>query len=204
MHRSLLAFVLVMAALGQAHAGDPRILVLGDSLSAAYGIPLERGWVNLLQARLKTEGYGYEVVNASVSGDTTGAALTRLPRALELHRPDIVIVELGGNDGLRGTPVAQMQRNLASIIEKARAVDAEVLVTGIMIPPNYGAEYTARFSAVYTSLVDEFEVALVPFILDGIALEPSLMQADGIHPTAAAQPRILDNVWPALQPLLSR
>lgn len=193
-----------MAALAQAHAGDPRILVLGDSLSAAYGIPLERGWVNLLQARLKTEGYGYEVVNASVSGDTTGAALTRLPRALELHQPAIVIVELGGNDGLRGTPVAQMQRNLASIIEKARAVDAEVLVTGIMIPPNYGAEYTARFSAVYTSLVDEFEVALVPFILDGIALEPSLMQADGIHPTAAAQPRILDNVWPALQPLLSR
>ncbi len=193
-----------MAALAQAHAGDPRILVLGDSLSAAYGIPLERGWVNLLQARLKTEGYGYEVVNASVSGDTTGAALTRLPRALELHQPAIVIVELGGNDGLRGTPVAQMQRNLASIIEKARAVDAEVLVTGVMIPPNYGAEYTARFSAVYTSLVDEFEVALVPFILDGIALEPSLMQADGIHPTAAAQPRILDNVWPALQPLLSR
>ncbi len=193
-----------MAALAQAHAGDPRILVLGDSLSAAYGIPLERGWVNLLQARLKTEGYGYEVVNASVSGDTTGAALTRLPRALELHQPAIVIVELGGNDGLRGTPVAQMQRNLASIIEKARAVDAEVVVTGIMIPPNYGAEYTARFSAVYTSLVDEFEVALVPFILDGIALEPSLMQADGIHPTAAAQPRILDNVWPALQPLLSR
>ncbi|MDH3841669.1 MAG: arylesterase [Chromatiales bacterium] len=204
MHRSLFAFVLAMAALAQAHAGDPRILVLGDSLSAAYGIPLERGWVNLLQARLKTEGYGYEVVNASVSGDTTGAALTRLPRALELHQPAIVIVELGGNDGLRGTPVAQMQRNLASIIEKARAVDAEVLVTGVMIPPNYGAEYTARFSAVYTSLVDEFEVALVPFILDGIALEPSLMQADGIHPTAAAQPRILDNVWPALQPLLSR
>lgn len=193
-----------MAALAQAHAGDPRILVLGDSLSAAYGIPLERGWVNLLQTRLETEGYGYEVVNASVSGDTTGAALTRLPRALELHQPAIVIVELGGNDGLRGTPVAQMQRNLASIIEKARAVDAEILVTGIMIPPNYGAEYTARFSAVYTSLVDEFEVALVPFILDGIALEPSLMQADGIHPTAAAQPRILDNVWPALQPLLSR
>jgi len=204
MHRSLFAFVLAMAALAQAHAGDPRILVLGDSLSAAYGIPLERGWVNLLQARLKTEGYGYEVVNASVSGDTTGAALTRLPRALELHQPAIVIVELGGNDGLRGTPVAQMQRNLASIIEKARAVDAEVLVTGVMIPPNYGAEYTARFSAVYTSLVDEFEVALVPFILDGIALEPSLMQADGIHPTAAAQPRILDNVWPALLPLLSR
>jgi acyl-CoA thioesterase-1 len=204
MQRSLFAFVLAMAALAQAHAGDPRILVLGDSLSAAYGIPLERGWVNLLQARLKTEGYGYEVVNASVSGDTTGAALTRLPRALELHQPAIVIVELGGNDGLRGTPVAQMQRNLASIIEKARAVDAEVLVTGVMIPPNYGAEYTARFSAVYTSLVDEFEVALVPFILDGIALEPSLMQADGIHPTAAAQPRILDNVWPALQPLLSR
>jgi acyl-CoA thioesterase-1 len=204
MHRSLFAFVLAMAALAQAHAGDPRILVLGDSLSAAYGIPLERGWVNLLQARLKTEGYGYEVVNASVSGDTTGAALTRLPRALELHQPAIVIVELGGNDGLRGTPVAQMQRNLASIIEKARALDAEVLVTGVMIPPNYGAEYTARFSAVYTSLVDEFEVALVPFILDGIALEPSLMQADGIHPTAAAQPRILDNVWPALQPLLSR
>ncbi|MEJ2159995.1 MAG: arylesterase [Chromatiales bacterium] len=204
MHRSLLAFVLGVAALAQAHAGDPRILVLGDSLSAAYGIPLERGWVNLLQTRLETEGYGYEVVNASVSGDTTGAALTRLPRALELHQPAIVIVELGGNDGLRGTPVAQMQRNLASIIEKARAVDAEILVTGIMIPPNYGAEYTARFSAVYTSLVDEFEVALVPFILDGIALEPSLMQADGIHPTAAAQPRILDNVWPALQPLLSR
>ncbi len=178
--------------------------MLGDSLSAAYGIPLERGWVQLLQTRLETEGYGYEVVNASVSGDTTGAALTRLPRALELHQPDIVIVELGGNDGLRGTPVGQMQRNLEAIIEKSRAAEAEVLVTGIMIPPNYGAEYTARFNAVYTGLGDRLNVALVPFILDGVALDPSLMQADGIHPTAAAQPRILDNVWPTLQPMLAR
>lgn len=193
-----------MAAAPQTHAGNPRILVLGDSLSAAYGIPLERGWVQLLQTRLETEGYGYEVVNASVSGDTTGAALTRLPRALELHQPDIVIVELGGNDGLRGTPVGQMRRNLEAIIEKSRAAEAEVLVTGIMIPPNYGAEYTARFNAVYTSLGDRLNVALVPFILDGVALEPSLMQADGIHPTAAAQPRILDNVWPTLQPMLAR
>jgi len=193
-----------MAAAAQTHAGNPRILVLGDSLSAAYGIPLERGWVQLLQTRLETEGYGYEVVNASVSGDTTGAALTRLPRALELHQPDIVIVELGGNDGLRGTPVGQMQRNLEAIIEKSRAAEAEVLVTGIMIPPNYGAEYTARFNAVYTGLGDRLNVALVPFILDGVALDPSLMQADGIHPTAAAQPRILDNVWPALQPMLAR
>ncbi len=196
--------MLIVAAAAQTHAGSPRILVLGDSLSAAYGIPLERGWVQLLQTRLETEGYGYEVVNASVSGDTTGAALTRLPRALELHQPDIVIVELGGNDGLRGTPVAQMQRNLEDIVEKSRAAEARVLVTGIMIPPNYGAEYTARFNAVYTGLVDRLNVALVPFILDGVALEPSLMQADGIHPTAAAQPRILDNVWPALQPMLAR
>ena len=195
---------MVFAALSPAVADNPRILVLGDSLSAAYGIPLERGWVSLLQTRLESEGYGYEVVNASVSGDTTGAALTRLPRALELHRPSIVIVELGGNDGLRGTPVDQMQRNLVAIVEQARSAGAEVLITGIKIPPNYGAEYTRRFSNVYTELQARYEVELVPFILDGVALEPDMMQADGIHPTAAAQPRILDNVWPRLLPLLER
>lgn len=195
---------MVFAALSPAVADNPRILVLGDSLSAAYGIPLERGWVRLLQTRLDSEGYGYKVVNASVSGDTTGAALTRLPRALELHRPSIVIVELGGNDGLRGTPVDQMQRNLVAIVEQARSAEAEVLVTGIKIPPNYGAEYTRRFSNVYTELEARYEVELVPFILDGVALEPEMMQADGIHPTAAAQPRILDNVWPRLLPLLER
>jgi len=204
MHRSLLVVALVVAALSQAFADSPRILVLGDSLSAAFGIPLDRGWVSLLQTRLESEGYGYEVVNASVSGDTTGAALTRLPRALELHQPAIVIVELGGNDGLRGTPVGEMQRNLESIIERARDAGAEVLLTGIRIPPNNGAENTQRFTVAYTGLVERYRVPMVPFILDGIALEPALMQTDGIHPTADAQPRILDNVWTKLEPMLAQ
>jgi acyl-CoA thioesterase-1 len=167
-------------------------------------MPLERGWVSLLQDRLETEGYEYRVVNASVSGDTTASALTRLPRALQRHRPAVVIVELGGNDGLRGLPVSTVTGNLDSIIASSRAAGAAVLLTGIRIPPNYGLQYTEQFEAIYPSLGEAYGIPVVPFLLDGVALDPALMQADGIHPNAAAQERLLDNVWPLLAPLLAR
>lgn len=201
--RSLLALAAACLWLNPATADIPRILVLGDSLSSAFNMPLERGWVSLLQDRLETEGYEYRVVNASVSGDTTASALTRLPRALQRHRPAVVIVELGGNDGLRGLPVSTVSNNLDRIIASSRAAGAAVLLTGIRIPPNYGPNYTEQFEAIYTTLGEAYGIPVVPFLLDGIALDPDLMQADGIHPNAAAQERLLDNVWPLLAPLLA-
>ena len=183
---------------------DPRksILVLGDSLSAGYGIALEESWVSLLQDRLTQQGYGYRVVNASVSGETTEGGLTRLPAALRKHRPDLVLIELGGNDGLRGIPVRTFKQNLQRMVELSREAGAEVLLLGIRIPPNYGPVYTRAFESVYQQLAHEFELALVDFLLAGVALDPSLMQADGIHPTADAQPVLLDNVWPMIEPCI--
>ena len=185
-----------------AHAQKPVILVLGDSLSAGAGIDVEHGWVGLLQERLDREGYRYRVVNASVSGDTTAGARTRLPRALRAHRPAIVIVELGGNDGLRGLPLDDTRRNLGAVIEAAKKSGALVLLLGMRLPPNYGRAYTEGFHAIYGELAARRRIHLVPFFLDGVAGHPELMQADGVHPRAAAQPRLLDNVWPALKPLL--
>jgi acyl-CoA thioesterase-1 len=184
-------------------ATPPTILVLGDSLSAGYGIEMSAGWVNLLAARLRARGYPYRVVNASISGDTSAGGLARLPGALEAHEPDVVVIELGGNDGLRGLAPARLKGNLAQAIVLARAVGARVLLVGIRIPPNFGPVYTEQIAGVYRDLADETGVALVPFLLDGIALQPGLMQEDGIHPTAAAQPKMLETVWPVLEPLLN-
>jgi acyl-CoA thioesterase I len=177
---------------------------MGDSLSAGYGLKVESGWVALLQQRLKDKGYEYHVVNASVSGETTGGARTRFPRSLQLHHPQIVILELGGNDGLRGLPTAQMKTNLQAMIEAARESHAKVLLLGMNIPPNYGPEYASQFHRVYVDLARQYQVPLVDFFLEGVAMTPRLMQADGIHPTAEAQPRLLDNVWRVLLPLLQQ
>jgi acyl-CoA thioesterase-1 len=183
---------------------SPVILVVGDSLSAAYGIPVEQGWVALLQGRLKSQGYGHRVVNASSSGETTGGALARLPRALERHAPDVVVIELGGNDGLRGLPIPDVRRNFDALIGLSLAAGARVLLVGMRIPPNYGPVYAGSFERLYGELARTHRLPLVPFFLDGIALDDSLMQQDGIHPNAAAQPKLLDIVWPKLQPLLAR
>jgi acyl-CoA thioesterase-1 len=186
-----------------AYAEAPAILVFGDSISAGYGLPhVERGWVALLQAKLKSEGYGYEVVNASVSGETTAGGLARLPRALAVHRPAVVILELGGNDGLRALPIGQMRANLSRMIDLAQGARAKVLLLGMRIPPNYGPQYTREFSAVYADLAREKHVPVVPFFLSAVALRPDLMQADGLHPDEAAQPLLLTAVWPSLEPLL--
>jgi acyl-CoA thioesterase-1 len=188
-----------------AHAATPVILVFGDSISAGYGLPrVEQGWAALLQAKLQEEGYGYQVVNASVSGETTAGGLARLPRALNVHHPAIVILELGGNDGLRALPVAQMRDNLSRMAGLAATAGAKVLLLGMRIPPNYGPEYTAEFARVYADLARDQKLPFVPFLLNGIALNPDLMQADGIHPNQAGQPKLLDAVWPALKPLLQR
>ncbi|MDX1466398.1 MAG: arylesterase [Halomonas sp.] len=194
-----LALVLMLAGSTALAASRPVVLVLGDSLSAAYGIEQGAGWVSLLQARLDGKA---RVVNASISGETTSGAAARLPDLLGQHRPEIVVLELGGNDGLRGLPPGQMRANLADMIEASQAADAEVLLLGIDIPPNYGRAYRDAFTGVFTRLADEHDLPLVPFLLEGVALEDELMQDDGIHPTAAAQPKILENVWPALVPLL--
>ncbi len=186
-------------SMAQTKSQPPTLLVVGDSLSAAYGIPQETGWVTLLSQRLDSQA---RVINASISGETTSGGASRLAGLLEKHRPDIVILELGGNDGLRGLPPQQMQANLNSMIEQSLASDAEVLLVGIDIPPNYGQAYREAFGQVFQKLADEYHLPLLPFLLDGVALKPELMQDDGIHPTAEAQPRILDNVWARLTPLL--
>ncbi len=182
-----------------AEEGLPTLLVMGDSLSAAYGIEQEQGWVSLLAERLDGDA---QVVNASISGETTSGGAQRFADIIGQRQPDIVLLELGGNDGLRGLPPAQMRANLATIIEQSQQAGAEVLLLGIDIPPNYGQAYRDAFTGVYHSLAQEYELSLVPFLLEDIALNQQLMQSDGIHPTADAQPIILDNVWPALEPML--
>jgi acyl-CoA thioesterase I len=178
--------------------------VLGDSLSAGYGLRSAQGWVALLEQRLQTQGYEYRVVNASVSGETSGGGLQRLPRTLELHRPAVVIVELGANDGLRGLNVPITRDNLKKIVAEAKKTGAEVLLIGMRLPPNYGPRYTNDFMRMYREIATESKVALVPFLLQSVALNPELMQADGLHPTAPAQPALLDTVWPQLKPLLKK
>jgi len=180
------------------------VLVLGDSLSAAYNMDVQHGWVALLQQRLKQQDLPYHVVNASISGDTTAGGLARLPRLLAEHRPQVVIVELGGNDGLRGLPPEETRRNLSAIVARSRAAGAKVLLLGVQLPPNYGTRFNERFQRVYRDVAAEHDVPLVPFVLEGVATDPALMQPDGIHPNAAAQPRILENVWPPLARLLAR
>ncbi|MCA0975318.1 arylesterase [Halomonas denitrificans] len=195
----VLALPLSGALWAQSDTAPPTLLVVGDSLSAAYGIEREEGWVALLAQRLDQRA---DVVNASISGETTSGGATRLPELLRQHDPDLVLLELGGNDGLRGLPPAQMSANLESMIERSQQSGAEVLLLGIDIPPNYGDAYREAFTGVFRELSQRHQVPLVPFLLEGVALTPELMQDDGIHPTAEAQPIMLDNVWPALSPLL--
>ncbi|HWK75104.1 MAG TPA: arylesterase [Povalibacter sp.] len=187
-----------------ATAGKPVILVVGDSLSAGYGVAVDATWVALLQKRLAAQGYEYEVVNASVSGETTGGARTRLPRALQLHQPAIVILELGGNDGLRGLPLKQVRGNLETMLEQAHTAGAKSLLVGMRIPVNYGPAYTQGFHALYGELAKKFQTPLVGFFMERVALDSTLMQADGIHPNTQAQPILLDTLWPALAPLLKK
>ena len=197
----MLVFALVNPA--GAESATPRtVVVLGDSLSAGYGIAVKEGWVNLLAQRIASEGYGYQVINASVSGETTQGGLARLPRALQIHKPAIVIIELGGNDGLRGLPLAKSRENLRKTIELAREAQARVLLVGMLIPPNYGQRYAQEFHDMYNTLAITNSIALVPFLLDKVALNPQLMQGDGIHANAKGQPQMLENVWPVLKPLL--
>jgi len=185
-----------------ARTADGTILVFGDSISAGYGIKAGEGWAALLQTRLASQGYGYRVVNASVSGETTSGGSARLPRALELHKPRVLVLELGANDGLRGLPLDVSRSSLAAMIESAQANDAKVLLLGMRIPPNYGPRYAEGFARMYVELAKKYKVPLVPFFMEKVALRSDLMQSDGLHPTAAAQPLLLDTVWPALRPLL--
>jgi acyl-CoA thioesterase-1 len=195
--------MLVLAMPAGAQAAPSRtIVVLGDSLSAGYGIKVQEGWVNLLAQRLTAEGYGYKVVNASVTGETTQGGVSRLPRVLELHKPEVVIIELGGNDGLRGLPLAASRENLQRAIALARGAKAKVLLVGMMIPPNYGARYATEFRDLFAALAKSNAIPFVPFLLDEVALKADLMQDDGIHPNAKGQPRMLENLWPGLRPLL--
>jgi acyl-CoA thioesterase I len=191
-------------ALQDAAAADRTILVFGDSLSAAYGLRSEQGWVALLDKRLRTQGYGYNVVNASESGETTSGGLQRLPRALELNKPQILILELGSNDALRGLPLATAKDNLSKMVELGQKAGASVLLVGMRIPPNYGPKYTADFVQMYSDLSGRYHTPLVPFLLQSVALDQSRMLEDGLHPNALGEPAVLDTLWPQLVPLLKK
>ena len=202
----LMAWLIALPAVGAAPAvaatAMPVILVYGDSLSAGYGIRVEQGWVSLLAQKIEHEGYGFHVVNASVSGEASAGGLARLPRALSLQQPRIVLLELGANDGLRGLPMQQTQENLGRMIGLLQQQHITVLLLGLRLPPNYGERYTTGFAAMYESLKQQYHVPLLPFLLENVALKPDLMQADGLHPNEQGQPLLLDNVWPTLVPLL--
>ncbi|CRM41779.1 MULTISPECIES: arylesterase [Pseudomonas] len=184
------------------NAAAGTVLIVGDSISAGFGLDTRKGWVALLEQRLKQEGFDDKVVNASISGDTSAGGLARLPAALAAHKPDVVVIELGGNDGLRGQPPAQLKQNLASMIQASQDSGAKVLLLGMQIPPNYGKRYVDAFARVFGEVAEEKKVALVPFFLEGVGGHSDLMQADGLHPAVAAQGKLLENVWPTLKPLL--
>jgi len=200
-----LTLSLIAAAPLPARAAEPSvILVVGDSLSAGFGLLPGQGWVTLLQQRLKREGYGHRVINASVTGETTDGGVQRLDRALALHRPAIVVIELGGNDGLRGLPVSRVRANLELLIMKSRAAGAQVLLLTIRVPTSYGPRYASSFQNIYAELAARYRIGLAPFLTDEVVLTDELFLADGIHPNAEAQPLLLDNLWPQLSPLLRR
>ena len=201
--RSIALSALLLIAL-PVLASQNTVLVLGDSLSAAYGVPSETAWVELLRDRIESQDLDWTVVNASISGETTDGGLRRLPGLLETHDPTIVIIELGGNDGLRGFPPNVIESNLANMIEQVRDTGATPLLVGMQIPPNYGQRYTTMFADIFPTLSDRYNTPLVPFFLDGIYDQDGLMQGDGIHPTEEAQPRLLNNIWPKLEPLLNK
>ena len=194
----VLLFVLVRGAAAET------LLIVGDSLSAAYGIPVADGWVALLQQQLAAQHPDWKIVNASISGDTTANARARMPQAINTHQPDIVVLELGGNDGLRGLSLPAMRDNLAAMIELTQAQHAGILLVGVDLPPNYGPRYTQKFRAVYQSLADDYQVALLPSLLDGVGTRTDLMQADGIHPNGKAQAGIAARVLEYLEPLLKK
>ena len=204
------AIAMMTACCATAHAADaqaasqpkPAIVVLGDSLSAEYGLPRDTGWVNLLRDKLAKERFDYSVANSSISGDTTSGGRARLTAVLSRIKPAVVIVELGANDALRGVPLPTTETNLRSIVDASQAAHAKVLLIGMYVPPNYGPDYTQKFHAVYERIAKDKNVPLVPFLLAGIADKPAMFQADQIHPTVQAQPLLLDNVWPTLKPLL--
>ena len=199
---ALLASALALAA-GPAWAART-LMVFGDSLSAAYNLSPEQGWVHLVQERIASAGLPWRVVNASISGETTSGGVNRLSEDLKRHKPSVVVIALGANDALRGLPVAGMRSNLERMIRLAREAHAEPVLVGLMIPPNYGIDYAAEFRDMYARLAAKHRVALVPFLLEGIADKPELFQRDQLHPTAEAQPRIADNVWPVVAPLLKK
>lgn len=200
--RSIVLSALLLLTL-PALASQNTVLVVGDSLSAAHGVPSETAWVELLRDRIDSQELNWTVVNASIGGETTDGGLRRLPGLLETHDPTIVIIELGGNDGLRGFPPNVIESNLANMIEQVREIGATPLLVGMQIPPNYGQRYTTMFADIFPTLSDRYNTVLVPFFLDGIYDQDGLMQGDGIHPTEEAQPRLLDNIWPKLEPLLN-
>jgi acyl-CoA thioesterase-1 len=185
-------------------ASGKTVLVYGDSLSAAYGMPERSGWVALLEERLKRERPDYSVANASISGETTAGGLARIANVLDRHKPAVVIVELGANDGLRGLPVAAMKKNLSAIIQQSQKAGARVLLVGMRLPPNYGEDYSTDFERAFTALAKSHRTALLPFLLEGFGDKTELFQADRIHPVAAAQPGVLKNVWKPLAPLLRK
>lgn len=196
--------VLLASFASGAHSASKTVLVLGDSLSAEYGLVRGTGWVALLEKRLKTENIDAVVINSSISGETSSGGKSRLGALLEKHHPAVLVIELGGNDGLRGLSIRASEDNFRSMIAAAKKARAKVLLVGMQIPPNYGADYTERFAALYSRLAKETRSALVPFLLTGVADKPELLQSDRIHPNAQAQPAMLDNVWPHLKPLLSK
>ena len=201
---ALLALLLVGAGPAVAGEGAPVLLVLGDSISAGYGLPAGKGWVALLEARLAAEGYRYAVVNGSISGDTTAGGNARLPALLEKHKPAIVVIELGGNDALRGGNLAATRANLENMVTAAQAAKARVMIVGMQMPSNYGPVYVKEFSALFSDVAKAKRVPLVPAFFAGFGEDLTLFQPDRIHPTAEAQTKLLDNVWPTLQPLLRK
>ncbi len=202
MLRLITLFITLLCHLPGTFASEGTILVYGDSISAAYGMDQEQGWVSLLSERLDTEHPGYSVVNASVSGETTGGGLTRLPKSLSLHQPDVLVLELGGNDGLRGYPIEKIRGNLDAMIRQSKEAGTKILLIGMVLPPNYGRRYITAFEKIFTDLADLHQVPFVPFLLNGVATTRDLVQRDGIHPTVEAQPMILEDVYPVLESLL--
>jgi acyl-CoA thioesterase-1 len=200
-----LLLILALLVVPPAHAASERVIVVvGDSISAGYGLAAGQVWVSLLEARLKAERVPYRVINASISGDTTAGGRTRLPALLAAHRPAVVVIELGGNDALRGQPLAATRANLDAMAMASQASGAKVLILGLKLPPNYGPAYVREFDALFEAVAKSRKAAFVPYLFDGFGEDLAYFQPDRIHPTAEAQPRILDNVWPALKPLLAQ
>ena len=193
----------MLLIVGTSHAQEPTILIVGDSLSAGYGIDVDQSWATLLQLRLEDQGYEHRVVNASIGGETTEGGATRIDQALQTFNPTLVILELGGNDGLRGIPASRMQDNLENIILKSEASGAAVVMLGIRIPTNYGRRYREAFEKVFRNLASQHDIPWIEFFMEGIAFNEDLMQSDGIHPNATAQPLLLDNAWPIISAALA-